>query len=62
MISLKDYEAAIEYVVNFINKFPKHLTPEYIIQNGHINNLYSVEQKKIFKELLNDLKKIKNSI
>ena len=37
-ISHKDYEAAIEYVVNFINKFPKHLTPKFIIQNGHINN------------------------
>ena len=37
-ISHKNYEAAIEYVVNFINKFTKHLTPEFIIQNGHINN------------------------
>ena len=25
-------------MVNFINKFPKHLTPKFIIQNGHINN------------------------
>lgn len=37
-ISHKDYEAVIEHVFNFINKFPKHLTPKYIIQNGEINN------------------------
>ena len=38
------------------------LTENKNAKNSHIDNLYSVEQKKIFKELLNDLKKIKNSI
>ena len=37
-INIEEYNNAIDYVLTFINKFPKHLIPKYIIHNGHIKN------------------------